>query len=44
MEVAVKQKGSEDVTVLLFEGENGPQVFVMKKNQVDHLVWKSKLI
>ena len=27
VEVAVKQKGSEDVTVLLFEGENGPQVF-----------------
>ena len=27
MEVAVKQKGSEDVTVFLFEGENGRQVF-----------------
>jgi len=26
VEVTVKQKGSEDVTVSLFEGENGPQV------------------
>ena len=29
VEVTVKQKGSEDVTVSLFEGENGPQVFAI---------------
>ena len=31
VEVAVKQKGSEDVTVSLFEGENGPQVIWINK-------------
>ena len=34
MEVAVKQKGSGDVTVLLFEGENGPQVLESINNHV----------
>ena len=31
VEVKVKQKGSEDVTVSLFEGENGPQVTAIIK-------------
>ena len=34
VEVAVKQKGSGDVTVLLFEGENGSQVFESINNHV----------